>query len=158
MKKIVLIIAVIAGSITAKAQQEISVDLADALILKTLELNYEYYLSDQSSVGLSALFNFNSRSADIRYNEDNMFTPYFRHYFSNSQNWDYFGEVNIGINSGKRRGVSYTDGALGVAVGAKYISDGGLVLSALGGIGRNMFSTTSYEFVPRLGFNIGYRF
>ena len=157
MKKLILIIAIFIGSF-ANAQQEVSIDIADAIVMKTLELNYEYYLGDQSSVGLSALFNFSPDDAKVSYNEETMFTPYFRHYFSNNQNWDYFGEVNLGINSGNRNGEDYTDGALGVAVGAKYISDGGLVLTALGGIGRNLFNPDSYEFVPRFGFNIGYRF
>ena len=158
MKKIGLILTVLIGTLSAKAQQEISIDIADSIIMKSLELNYEYYLSEQSSVGLAAFFNFSSKDADIRYNEDNMFTPYFRHYFSNSQHWDYFGEVNLGINTGEKDGQKYNDGALGVAVGAKYISNGGLVLSALGGIGRNMFNSISYEIVPRFGFNVGYRF
>lgn len=157
MKKIVLILVLFVSSFVS-AQKEISIDLADALIMKTLELNYEHYLNDQYAVGFAALFNFKPESEDFRYNENTMFTPYFRYYFSNSQNWDYFGEINLGINSGERRSLQYTDGALGVAAGAKFISDGGLVLSALAGIGRNLFNSKSYEIVPRVGFNVGYRF
>jgi len=157
MKRLLVVIAICLGTFV-QAQQEISVDLADALVMRTFEVNYEYYLNEQSSVGLSALFNFNSESSDLNYNEDNMFTPYFRHYFTNNRMWNYFGEVFMGINSGKRFGVSYTDGALGVSVGAKYISKGGLTVSAIGGLGRNMFQSTSYEIVPRVGLNVGYRF
>ena len=155
MKKIVLILVLFVSSFV-NAQKEISIDLADALVMKTLELNYEHYLSDQYSVGLATLFNF--KTSGFRYHEDFMLTPYFRYYFSNSQNWDYFGEVNLGINSGERRNISYTDGALGIAAGAKFISDGGFVLSALAGIGRNLFDPNSYEIVPRIGFNVGYHF
>ena len=157
MKKIVLIILIFASSFV-KAQQEVSVDLLDALVLKTLELKYEYYINQQSSVGIYALFNFNDEDSDINYNEDTLFTPYFRHYFSEINSISYFGEVFLGISSGERRGIDYTDGAIGVSGGAKYVSDGGLVLEGNIGIGRNLFNSNSPEIVPRFGVNIGYRF
>jgi len=157
MKKILLVVAIFTCSLV-KAQQEVSVDLLDALVFKTLELKYEYYVSEQSSVGMYALFNFNGESADINYNEDNMFTPYFRHYFSETGDISYFGEVFMGINSGNRNGIDYTDGALGIAAGGKYVSGGGLVIEGNIGIGRNLFNEDSYEIVPRFGINIGYRF
>lgn len=157
MKKFIVIIAIFTCSLV-KAQQEVSVDLLDALVFKTLELKYEYYVSEQSSVGLYALFNFNNENADVRYNEDSMFTPYFRHYFSETGSVSYFGEVFLGINSGERRGIEYTDGALGIAGGGKYVSDGGLVIEGNIGVGRNLFNEDSYEIVPRFGINIGYQF
>lgn len=57
MKKIVLAAVVFVSSLTY-AQQEVKVDLLDALAFKTLEVSYEYYTTDRSSVGISALFNF----------------------------------------------------------------------------------------------------
>ena len=96
-----------------------------------------------------------------------MITPYFRHYFTNNRNWNYFGEFFVGINSGEKQVDTrnnqkqfekYTDGAIGLSVGLKYISNGGFVISPLLGIGRNMFSDKSYEIVPRVGVNLGYRF
>lgn len=168
MKKILVTFTILISSLVVaqRGTQEVSIDLADALAMKTLELNYEYYLGEQSSVGLSALFNFEKRSSDFKYNEKNMFTPYFRHYFTSSKNWNYFGEIFMGFNSGEddyKEGAitkyrNYTDGALGVSVGTKYTSNGGLMVSLLGGIGRNLFSENSPILVPRLGVNIGYRF
>lgn len=162
MKKIVLV-AVIFISALAQAQQEVKVDIFDALALKTLDVSYEYYTSEQSSVGISALFNFEKRSSDFRYNEKRMITPFFRHYFTNNRNWNYFGEVFLGINTGERKiGTNqykeYTDGALGIAVGSKYVSSGGFVIDVHGGLGRNMFSSDSRSIVPRVGINLGYRF
>lgn len=167
MKRIVIMFALCWCSLL-QAQQEVSVDLGDALAMKTLEVNYEYYLSEQSSLGVSGLFNFNGRTSDLRYHEDTMITPFFRHYFTANRSWNYFGEIFMGINSGKREFdiegstskelMSYTDGALGVSIGSKYISNGGFVLSVHAGIGRNMFSDISYEVVPRAGLNVGYRF
>lgn len=158
MKKVV-VLAVLFISLFTQAQQEISVDLGDALVMKTLELSYEYYIGDQSSVGMSALFNFEGKSSDFRYNEDNMITPYFRHYFTTAQNWNYFGELFLGINSGENKNnVSYTDGALGISIGSKYVSNGGFMVSVLGGLGRNLFTDKSPAVVPRVGLNVGYRF
>ena len=167
MKKI-LLIAVILISSVSQAQQEIKVDILDALALKTLEVSYEYYTSERSSVGTSVLYNFEKRSSDFRYNEKFMITPYFRHYFTNNSNWNYFGEIFLGINKGEKeidligsnvkKYEDYTDGALGVAVGSKYISSGGLIVDLYGGLGRNMFSSDSPSIVPRVGINVGYRF
>ncbi|WP_299004783.1 DUF3575 domain-containing protein [uncultured Tenacibaculum sp.] len=167
MKKILLVVVVFVSSF-AQAQQEIKADLFDALAFKTLELSYEYYTTERSSIGISALFNFEKRSADFKYNEKQMFTPFFRHYFSDSSNWNYFGEVFMGINTGEREitveGTTlkqykeYTDGALGIAIGSKYVSSGGFVVDIYGGLGRNLFTSESRAVVPRVGINLGYRF
>jgi len=95
-----------------------------------------------------------------------MITPYYRHYFTTSAEWNLFGEGFVGINSGKKEtiknsgnyDISYTDGALGVAVGMKYFASGGLVIDVYGGLGRNLFGTDSPVIVPRLGLNVGWRF
>lgn len=167
MKKAFLI-AVIFISSFAQAQQEVKVDILDALALKTVEVSYEYYTSEQSSIGISALFNFEKKSSDFRYNEELMITPYFRHYFTNNSNWNYFGEVFMGINTGEKeievegstikQYKEYTDGALGIAFGSKYVSSGGFVIDVHAGLGRNMFSSESRSVVPRVGINVGYRF
>ena len=72
----------------------------------------------------------------------------------------------LGINSGKKESekdsnvfdIEYTDAALGIAVGLKYISNGGLVIDLYGGLGRNLFGTDSPVIVPRLGLNVGWQF
>lgn len=157
MKKLILAIFVFISTYT-QAQQEISIDVGDAIVMKTLEFSYEYYLGNQNSVGMSALFNFNSQNSDLRYNEDNMITPFFRHYFTNNRQWNYFGEIFLGINSGEKNNNDYTDGAIGVSAGLKYTSNGNITVSPLLGIGRNIFTNDSYEFVVRAGLNVGYRF
>jgi len=164
MKKLLIAITLLISSLT-QAQQEIKLDIFDALALKTVEVSYERYLDDQSSVGISVLLNFEKNSADFRYNEKRVFTPYFRHYFTTDSQWNFFGEgffsLNYGeaeINSGSNIYEDYTDGALGVAVGTKYIADQGLIIGIYGGIGRNLFSNNSPIIVPRIGVNVGYRF
>lgn len=164
MKKIILIFTVFISSFTF-SQSEVKLDIADALVIRSLEFSYENYLTEDSSFGISTLFNLAKQEVDFRYNENVMITPFYRHYFTTNEQWNFFGEGFLGINSGKKESVKdsgnydlkYTDGALGIAVGTKYIASGGLVIDIYGGIGRNLFGTNSPVLVPRIGLNIGWR-
>ena len=165
MKKLLLIVGLISSTV-AYSQHEIKIDIADALVIRSVEFSYENYLTEESSFGISALFNLAKQDLSFRYNENIMITPYYRHYFSTNKQWNFFGEGFLGINSGKKEGVKdsnkydikYTDGALGVAVGSKYIATGGLIIDAYVGVGRNLFGSNSPVLVPRVGCNIGWRF
>jgi hypothetical protein len=165
MKKLLLILSLISSTV-AYSQHEIKLDIADALVIRSIEFSYESYLTEDSSFGISALFNLAKQDLSFRYNENIMITPYYRHYFSTNKQWNFFGEGFLGINSGKKEGVKdsnkydikYTDGALGVAVGSKYIATGGLIIDAYVGVGRNLFGSNSPVLVPRVGCNIGWRF
>lgn len=165
MKKSILLFTLFISSITF-SQREFKLDIADALIIKTLDFSYENYINEESSFGISVQFNLEKQEVDFRYNENMMITPYYRHYFTTEYNWNFFGEGFFGINSGKKESlkdsglydIEYTDGALGVAVGTKYISNGGLVIDLYGGLGRNLFGSASPVIVPRIGFNVGWRF
>lgn len=164
MKKFILIFTLFVGSFSF-AQQEIKLDIGDALVIRSLEFSYERYLSNESSFGISALFNLTKEDVSFRYNENIMITPYYRHYFTTDKQWNFFGEGFIGINSGKKEAITesgnydakYTDGALGIAIGTKYIASGGLVIDLYGGVGRNLFGSNSPILVPRVGLNIGWR-
>jgi hypothetical protein len=166
MRKILVTIAIVSASF-AQAQQEIKLDIFDALALKTIQISYERYLDEQSSVGISGMLNFEKNSADFRYNEKRAITPFFRHYFTTDSQWNFFGEAFFSFNFGEEEiGVSggpsiyedYTDGALGIAVGTKYISEKGFTIDIYGGVGRNLFSDNSPIIVPRVGVNLGWRF
>ena len=144
------------------AQQEAKVNITDALALKTLTVSYEHYLTDQTSVGGSALLNFEGESSNFRYNEDQMFTAFGRHYFSTESLWNFFGEVFIAYNHGDDENgntiTDYSDIALGLAAGYKYISSGGFTVDFHVGLGRNLFTEDSPTLVPRAGVNIGFQF
>tara|TARA_R110002126_G_scaffold291479_3_gene453108 strand:- start:33749 stop:34246 length:498 start_codon:yes stop_codon:yes gene_type:complete len=165
MKKIILLFTLFTSSL-GFAQQEIKLDIADALVIRSLEFSYENYINEESSFGVSALFNLAKQDINFRYNENVMITPYYRHYFTSEYNWNFFGEGFLGINSGKKEAIQdlgnydlkYTDAALGIAVGTKYVAKGGLVIDIYGGLGRNLFGSDSPVLVPRLGLNIGWRF
>lgn len=167
MKKTLLAFGLLVSSL-GYAQQEVKLDIGDALVIKNLEFSYESYITENSSFGVSAAFNLAKQEAKFRYNENTMITPYYRNYFSANQQWNFFGEGFIGINSGKVEvsnlgGTNvtyekYTDGALGVAVGTKYIAESGLTIDVHAGVGRNLFSTAAPALVPRVGVNVGWRF
>lgn len=165
MKKLVIIFCLLVSSL-GFSQQEIKLDIADALLIRSLEFSYENYISTENSFGVSALFNLAKQDVKFRYNENTMITPYFRHYFTSEAQWNFFGEGFVGINSGKKESIKdsgnydlrYTDGALGVAVGTKYASESGLILDIYAGVGRNLFGSDSPVLVPRIGVNVGWRF
>ena len=165
MKKIIIAFGLLVSSL-GYSQQEIKLDIADALVIRSLEFSYESYLSEESSFGVSALFNLAKQDVSFRYNENMMITPYYRHYFTSDYKWNFFGEGFLGINSGKKESikdsgvydVKYTDGALGIAVGTKYVAEGGLMIDVYGGVGRNLFGSDSPVIVPRVGLNVGWRF
>lgn len=161
MKKTLLLLSFLFTGFLS-AQEELKVNVTDALALKTLSASYEHYLTEQTSVGVSALFNFENESSDFRYNEDRMFTPFVRHYFSVESLWNFFGELFFAYNQGDEENgatvTDYSDGALGLAVGYKYISPGGFTVDVHGGLGRNLFSKDSPTIVPRIGVNIGFQF
>ena len=144
-----------------RAQQEIKVNITDALALKTLSISYEHYATEQTSLGASGLFNFEGKSSDFRYNEDQMYTAYVRHYFSSQSLWNFFGELFFAYNQGddESNGIftEYSDGALGLAIGYKYAYLGGFTVDIYGGMGRNLFSQDSPVIVPRVGVNIGFQ-
>jgi hypothetical protein len=165
MKKIFLAITILISSY-GFSQQEIKLDISDALIIRSLEFSYEKYLTEESSIGVSALFNLTKQDVGFRYNENTMITPFYRHYFTTNAQWNFFGEGFLGINSGKRESKTtpglydrkHTDGALGVAVGMKHVTKDGLVIDVYGGLGRNLFGSDSPVIVPRIGLNVGWRF
>jgi hypothetical protein len=165
MKKITLLCSLLVSSF-GFSQQEVKLNIANGIVMRSLDISYEKQLSIENSFGISMLFNLVEQEKDFRYNENIMITPYFRHYFSAELQWNFFGEVFIGINSGKKETVKnsnnfnleYTDAALGIAVGTKYTSKGGLIIDIYGGIGRNLFLSDSPVLVPRGGLNIGWKF
>jgi hypothetical protein len=165
MKKIIFILGLLISS-SGFSQQEIKLNIANAIVIRSLEISYEKYISIENSFGISALFNLVKQEADFRYNENIMITPYFRHYFTADKPWNLFGEGFIGVNAGKKEimkqfnevNIEYIDAAIGVALGAKYTSKGGLIIDVYAGVGRNLFLSDSPVIVPRGGVNVGWKF
>lgn len=164
MKKVFVLFFVFA-TYFCNAQQEIKLNITDALALRTLTVSYEHYATEQTSLGVSGLFNFESESSDFRYTEDTVITAFARHYFSTESLWNLFGELFLAYNNGVSGNldnngipIEFSDGALGLAVGYKYVSSGGFTVDIHGGLGRNLFTDDSPRVVPRIGVNVGFQF
>lgn len=140
------------------------------LILGTFEASYERNLSENSSVGISVLIPFERDYVDTDINY--YVSPYYRIFFGKKYASGFFLE-GFGMLNSIRDSYSYyldtgvrfdvenaTDFALGLGLGGKWFTKGGFVFEVNGGFGRNLFnaSENGFDFVGKLGFNLGYRF
>ena len=135
------------------------------LILGGLEVDYEYLLNEESSLGISAAFIFTD---ETDYNWG--ITPHYRLFFGNEFaqgffvegnailfNYDYYGFEDI-LNGGDFTMENKTSGGLGLAIGGKFRTKRNVVVEIVGGVGR-IFDDNSIDTVyPRFGINIGKRF
>ncbi len=185
MKRSIIII-ILFISVSSFAQEvikkekshELKINAFNTLIFKSIDVSYEYLINDESSVGISFLVNLNDENSDgPDYNETFAITPYYRHFFSrkyawgffmeafgmyNTQESDYYDYYYEGVNYVSSHSLNKTNNfALGVSIGAKFVSQKGFVFEFFAGIGRNLFTSDSdnnFELVPRLGTSFGYRF
>ena len=167
MRKITLLLLFIVTLKASAQTNEIKIDILDIIAIRALDITYEHNINEESSVGLSALFNLEKESADFRYNEEFVLTPYYRHYFSIKNNvkmfGDFYGALNTGNIPERKLEVgddnTYTDFAAGLGVGVKYTSESGFVVDVHVGAARNLFNTDySREVVPRVGISLGKQF
>tara|TARA_B100000809_G_C15136568_1_gene530867 strand:- start:1808 stop:2320 length:513 start_codon:yes stop_codon:yes gene_type:complete len=168
-KTIALILFALVFKISSAQTNEIKVDVLDILALLALDVTFEHQINEESSIGISALFNFAKPDTSFRYNEEFVLTPYFRQVLFTRGSIGYFGEFFGAINTGDLelsdahklagKSDSYTDFALGLGFGGKYVSNNGFVADMHIGIGRNLFNTgNSPDVVPRVGISIGKQF
>ncbi len=161
--------------VNKEKSHELKLNAFNIILFKSIETSYEYLINDESSVGISLLVNLNDDNSDgPNYNETFAITPYYRHFFSRKYAWGFFvegfGMFNTqeldsyyydGFNGGSNNVEKTTNFALGLSLGAKFVSEKGFVFEFYGGIGRNLFTSNSdyySEIVPRLGTSFGYRF
>ena len=130
------------------------------------EIGYEFLINEESSFGVDLLFAI-EKDTDMRF----ALTPYYRLYFGKKQNAGFFAE-GFGMfnltesenyddyyyDMSDRDQPNEFDFALGVAVGAKFITSKGFTFEFFTGIGRNLFNEYSLEVVPRAGLTFGKRF
>ena len=170
MKKIItLILFALVFKISSAQTNEIKVDVFDILALLALDVTFEHQLNEESSIGVSALFNFAEPDVSFRYEEEFVLTTYYRQTLYTRGNIGYFGEFFGALNTGDieltaeqitfNEDDTYTDFALGLGFGGKYVSNNGFVADMHIGIGRNLFNTSSSpDIVPRVGISIGKQF
>ncbi|HEX8270924.1 MAG TPA: DUF3575 domain-containing protein [Flavobacterium sp.] len=141
------------------------------MILGAIEVGYEHTLSHESAFGITGLYGFDD-DLGINY----MITPYYRYYFGKKPAHGFFMEgfgtlnsvddyvyeeydpVNFYYNYEEK---TITDFALGIGLGAKWMTSKGVTLEINAGIGRNLFSgeeDRDFEIIGRGGISVGYRF
>lgn len=163
---------------------EIKGNAFNLLIFKAPEVSFEYLLNEDASIGASIMINLENQDEEFfnsspTYVEKFALTPYYRRFFSgkyaerffletfamfnqqedNIYNYNFNPETNIETNTVTTE--TSTNLAFGIAIGSKFTSPGGFMFEFYGGVGRNIITSNSidaFEFVPRLGVSLGYRF
>ncbi|WP_160130578.1 hypothetical protein [Kordia antarctica] len=151
-------------------KHEIRLDVFDAAFFSAIDLSYERVNDAAYGYGASLFLNFRSGD-DGSYYEKFAFTPFFRFYFFNKEDYGakgLFVEVFSKFASGENfdnifddveNEVDYFDAALGLAIGKKWVNRRGFMLEISLGGGRNIgLDDNSPDFTFRGGVSLGYRF
>ena len=161
-------------------KHEVSLDVVAAIAGLGINPRYEYVLGRYSGVGVDLNIGIYDNEDDIDYVETFSITPYYRQYFFSKEDYGakgFYGEgfakvftfedsYFVSDTFGPSRTVteSYTEAALGVGIGWKWVSDSGFLIDVGFGIGRNLGladDPRDYELpevTGRGGVNFGWRF
>ena len=152
-------------------QNELKIDFLDLLIFPALTVGYEKTNDSSSGFGATLFLNLGSNNDDgIDWNDKFVITPYYRFYFSKSEDFGskgFFAEAFSKFAFGEARMENYFDIAPGLAVGSKWINRKGFTFEILFGLGRNLLYDDEDNngnnggrstVVVRGGFSIGKRF
>lgn len=175
MKKLVLSLALVA-SLIGFSQEKIE-DQDDLrkneiklngllLVLGAFEVEYEYLLSEESGIGASLLVPIDP---DISEDLNFYLSPYYRFYFGNKYAQGFFLEGFAMLDSYNdytyyygmpREKKTFTDFALGIGLGGKWVTKKGLLGQINFGVGRNLFNSNGndFEIIGKFGITLGYRF
>ncbi len=182
MKKITLLAILFIGSLSLFAQEnnyqeglsknELKINMSNLIGFKFFDVGYERILNEESTIGVNLLFNLDKNSDATSLDEYRTFsiTPYYRHFFSNKYAQGFFVEAFTMLHTAKdyyyydyndpniNNSEKYTDFAVGISAGGKWVSKRGFVAEIYLGIGRDLLGNSNDEVVGRGGVAIGYRF
>lgn len=177
MKKIILSALFLVVSITLFSQEneprqsELKINMSNLIGFKWLDVTYERLLNEESSIGVGTLFSLDNKSEGLDEYRTFSITPYYRQFFSNKFAQGFFVEAFTMLHSGKYENYysnsgpydtlveeKYTDLAVGISVGGKWVTKRGFVAEVYAGIGRDLLNQSDMEVVGRGGVSIGYRF
>ncbi|WP_246067781.1 DUF3575 domain-containing protein [Changchengzhania lutea] len=166
---------VIKDDIDSIKKNEIKLNMTNLIGFKWFDVGYERILNEESSIGIGTLVSIGSDSDDNdgldEYRTFSL-TPYYRHFFSRKYAQGFFVEGFAMLHSGENdldyydsgngnytyKGDKYTDLAIGVSAGAKFVTRRGFIAEIYLGIGRDMLDQSDMEVVGRGGFALGFRF
>lgn len=162
---------------------EVHLNVLNLLVFGALDLGYERVLTENTSAGVeifAKVFNKNEEDeknlSDV-YTKKFSLTGKFKYFFPEDQAaWGYYAQVFSMFSNGTNEKeieikdaetgnmkvidakLDYTDLALGVGVGGKFVAKQGFLIDLSFGIGRNLFDKYSPDFVFLPSINVGYRF
>lgn len=156
---------------TTQDFNEIKINMTNLIGFKWLDVSYEYILNEESSIGIGTLVSIGSDEDDNdgldEYRTFSL-TPYYRHFFSKKYAQGFFVEGFAMLHSGKDEFYNYdsssyydekyTDLAIGISTGAKFVTKRGFIAEIYLGIGRDMLNQSDIEVVGRGGVSLGFRF
>jgi len=153
---------------------ELKINMTNLIIFKWVDVAYERTINEEASFGVSLLTKIGSNTDGTGLDAYRTFslTPYYRHFFSKKYAQGFFIEGFAMLHSGEDEFYNYdsptgngsytyekyTDLAIGVSTGAKFITKRGFIAEIYLGIGRDMLNQSDLEVVGRGGIALGYRF
>ncbi|MBK5210120.1 MAG: DUF3575 domain-containing protein [Flavobacteriaceae bacterium] len=177
MKKITLsaLLFIVSLSLFAQenesGQNELKINMSNLIGFTWLDITYERLINEESSFGVGTLVSLDNKTEGLDEYRTFSLTPYYRQFFSSKYAQGFFVEAFTMLHSGKdynyysnsepydtRVEEKYTDLAVGISVGGKWVSRRGFVAEVYAGIGRDLLNQSDMEVVGRGGVSIGYRF
>ena len=155
---------------------EIKLNMTNLIGFKWFDVTYERTLNEESSFGIGLLTKIGSDLDDgdgLDAYRTFSITPFYRQYFSKKYAQGFFVEGFAMLHSGKdtssydynpNNGIytytyeKYTDLAIGVSTGAKFLTKRGFIAEIYLGIGRDFLGKSDIDVVGRGGVSLGYRF
>lgn len=157
------------NEIDNEKKSEIKIDAFNLIAFEYIDVSYEYLINEEASFGIAVQFSLDEVEANNGYGRNFALTPYFRQYFSNKYAAGFFVEGFAMLNTGNEdyyyliddsiTNNDYTNFALGISIGGKFITKKGFVAEIYSGIGRNIIgSDFAPEIVGRVGISLGFRY
>jgi hypothetical protein len=159
-------------------KHEVSLDVIAGIAGLGINPRYEYVLGRYSGVGIDLNIGISDNEEDVDLVETFSITPYYRQYFFSKEDYGakgFYGEGFTKFYTYDSNGnglffgsglppESFTEIAIGVGIGWKWVSESGFMIDLGFGIGRNLGIADDKgvydlpEVVGRGGLNFGWRF
>lgn len=154
-------------------KNEVSLNALNVLAFGVIDFSYERILTSHSSLEAAifsnalALNKGEEDDLDDVYNKDFSLTTTYKYFFSENRTaWGFYTGIFGMLSSGDSNEHSgcvyqeekYTDFALGIGLGYKYVALEGFMIDVSFGLGRNLFNANSPTLVITPAINFGYRF
>jgi len=182
MKKAFLILVLLVSISNIQAQEdnnentvkqnELYINMTNLIGFKWVDIGYERILNEESSIGVGTLISLDKSFVGLDEYRIFSITPYYRHFFTKKYAQGFFIEGFAMLHSGRREEFydyneidmdgyyeeNYTDLAIGISAGAKFVTKRGFIAEIYLGIGRDLLGNSDVEIVSRGGIALGFQF